>query len=165
LTRGSAGAAAPAVRVNAVRLVSGAGRWLLVASVVMAQAGGVWAADEIACPQTIAAESRLSAPPASWEVRYGDAKCDLMGVTFYEGRPSEGASLVYDRASKSGKTWTATWRLTANGGRGYWIGCTYTNTNAILYKKLRDGLAECRVTYDRSVSTAGLPTVKAIRCQ
>lgn len=151
--------------MNAVRLGSGATRWLLVAAVVMAQAAGAWAADETACPQTIAAESRLPAPPPSWEVAYGDAKCDLMGVTFYEGPPSEGASLVYDRASKSAKTWTATWRFTANERRGYWIACTYTNTSAILYKKLRDGLAECRVTYDRSVSTAGLPTVKAIRCQ
>lgn len=167
MTRGSAGAWASesVVRVNAVRRVPGSTRWLLVAAVVVARAAGAWAADEMACPQTIAAESRLSAPPPSWEVGYGDAKGDLMGVTFYEGPPSEGASLVYDQTSKSAKTWTATWKLTANQGRGYWIACAYTNTNAFLYKKLRGGLVECRVTYDRSVSTAGLPTVRAIRCK
>ncbi len=144
---------------------SAATRWLLVAAVVMGHAAGAWAADGTACPQTIAVESRLLAPLPSWEVRYGEPKGELMGVTFYDGPPSEEASLVYDQASTSGKTWTATWKFTANEGRGYWIACSYTNTNAILYKKLRDDVVECRVSYDRSVSTGGLPTVKAIRCR
>ncbi len=144
---------------------SEATRRLLVAAVVMGHAAGASAADEVACPETIAVESRLLAPPPSWEVRYAEPKGELMGVTFYDGPPSEGASLVYDRASKSGKTWTATWKFTANEGRGFWIACSYTNTSAILYKKLRDSVAECRVSYDRSVSTGGLPTVKGIRCK
>jgi len=136
-----------------------------VVAFAVSQTQGTAADDQISCPEKISAESRVLAPPPSWEVRYEGTEAQLKAVGFYDGPPSEGASLVYDKESHNRKTTTASWHFPANDGRGYWVSCAYSDTSAVLIKKLASTISQCDVAYARDVSIDGLPAIQSIHCK
>jgi hypothetical protein len=138
---------------------------VITAALALPQTDVMAAEQSISCPEKISAESRVLAPPPSWEVRYEGTEAELKAVGFYDGPPSEGASLVYDKEVRSRKSTTATWHFPANEGRGYWISCAYTDTSAVLVRKLAPTVSECSVVYARDVSVAGLPDIQSIHCK
>lgn len=105
---------------------------------------------EARCPATIAVEERVGEHPAGWTVTERKTGHRLAGVTFYEGPPADGASLVYDDTQTSGDEWVATWHFTA-GPRPFWIECRYENTTMQLARPLPATVTVCHVTYDKRI--------------
>lgn len=140
-------------------------RTALLAVAVPLAAAGPAAASGSLCPDTVNVKQTGAAPAPEWAVSYGTLPNRLEAVTFYNGPPQDGASLVYDDLVKAKDSSRATWRFPKDP-RGYWIRCSYRGTTLELAKALPGTVSSCRVTYDReSSSAAGLPTIKGIACQ
>jgi hypothetical protein len=124
------------------------------------------AAEKIACPAEIkVTPSQLAMPAAGWTARIDAVPTQLSGVTFYDGAPEDGASLVPD-AEKQGKAKsTATWKFDGPDAKGVWIGCRYANTSLTLERQLPSGVKECVVTYDGSATIDGAPVVQDVACK
>ena len=120
---------------------------------------------EARCPATIAVEERMPEPPAGWTATKGKGGHSLAGVTFYDGPPADGASLVYDETATSGDDWIATWRFTP-GPRAFWIECRYEGTAMQLARALPPTVTLCRVAYDkRIVKDPRHDEVRRLECQ
>ena len=150
-------------------------RFLLIASAValMLRATPVEAAPPKAapepqgpslCPETVKVEQRVVETPQGWGAGLSDTKSAIAMVTFFDGPPTERASLKYDTELKQRGGWVATWTLAPNT-RGYWIQCAYDNTTAVLSRRLPESVKTCAVTYERNTKAAsGLPLVKHVGC-
>jgi hypothetical protein len=88
----------------------------------------------------------------------------LAGVTFYDGPPKDMASLVPDETHVKGKV-LASWDLTPNPGRQYWLACGYSGTRLTLTRPLAKELRSCTVTYDPKVTVDGLPSIERFACK
>jgi len=89
----------------------------------------------------------------------------LSMVTFFDGKPEEQASLVYDEivATKEGSR--ATWRLNSDSERGYYLVCTYEKPAKPVTQKLSPELTTCIVEYGRPAESSKLPPVRSILCK
>ena len=136
----------------------------LAGAVPLTAAAPASAADSL-CPDTVNVKQTGAAPAPEWAVSYSTLPNRLESVTFYNGPPLDGASLVYDDLVKAKDSSRATWRFPKDP-RGYWVQCSYSGTTLELAKALPATVFACRVTYDReSSSAAGLPAIKGIACQ
>lgn len=124
-----------------------------------------FAAEPVTCPATIATRQELKAPVFGWTATQGSASGDLAGITFYDGTPAEGASLVYDKITRGKAEQTATWTFAPRTGRQIWIGCSYSGTSIQLTKSLPASVTTCSVVYDPNQQIAGLPSIKRIACK
>lgn len=120
---------------------------------------------EVRCPPTVAVDERVPEPPDGWAVTQRKVGHRLAGVTFYDGPPSAGASLVYDDTKTSGDEWIATWHFTP-GARAFWIECRYEGTTMQLAHALPRTVTACHVTYDkRIVSNPRHDEIRRLECQ
>jgi len=120
------------------------------------------AAEEIQCPGTVAVRQITTEIPAGWGAALSAAPVRLAGVTFFDGKPEEEASLVYDRITP-GRTGTrATWTFQPNSH--IWLSCSYSGTTVVLSRAL-PSITRCVVTYKRDTTVAGLPEVDHIFCR
>ncbi len=118
-----------------------------------------------ACPQKIEVEQRVAAAPEGWEAAQATATVALASVTFFDGPPSEKASLKFDSEDLQKRDRVAFWNLPPNA-RGYWISCGYQNTTAVISRRLPGNIKSCAVTYDRRKrGAAGLSAIKDISCK
>jgi hypothetical protein len=90
---------------------------------------------EARCPPTITVDERVPEHPQGWTVTHRKTGHRMAGVTFYEGAPADGASLVYDETATSGDEWIATWHFTP-GPKPFWIECRYEGTTMQLARPL-----------------------------
>lgn len=122
---------------------------------------GLYADDSI-CPRSIDVKQAISTVPSGWAVEYETTGNTLTQVTFFDGPPSEKASLVYDRyvKSKTGKD-TATWTFSPQSKYSHYIACRYNDTSATLSRKLPDNTTECKVVYDSKSGNA----IQSIVCK
>jgi hypothetical protein len=89
---------------------------------------------------------------------------ELAGLTFFEGKPEDKASLAPDKqAAINGKT-VASW-VFASGGRSLWVACQYARTNVVLTRELPRNTRTCSITYTASVTIAGLPVIEKVDCK
>ena len=117
------------------------------------------------CPQKIEVEQRLAAAPEGWDAAQTSATVELASVTFFDGPPSEKASLKYDSEDRQKRDWVAFWNFPPNA-RGYWISCGYQNTTAVISRRLPENIRSCAVTYERKKRGAGsLPGIKQTSCK
>jgi hypothetical protein len=120
-------------------------------------------AEEVRCPETIAVKQNLAKPEPGWKESLSDMPNRLAGVTFFDGPPEEKASLVYDAESLvKGKRITR-WHFGPQSQ--IWLSCRYVDSSVVLSRALMKGTSECQVTYDPSVTTAGLPLVEKTECK
>lgn len=125
---------------------------------------GACAADSF-CPDAVSVRQTGVAPSKEWSVSYSELPNRLEMVTFYNGPPKDGASLVYDDFVNAKDSSQGTWKFPSDP-RGYWIKCSYRGTTVELSKALPPTVSSCRVTYERAATSAsGLPAVKRIACQ
>ncbi len=131
---------------------------------VIALTGTSIASDKVSCPETIKVEQKAISQSSKWSISYDPSPHRLEMVTFFNGPPSEMASLIYDQRSKIKGGWVGTWKFPKDE-RGYWIRCSYSQTSAELSRSIPDSVTICRVTYDEtSHSTSGLPAIRKIEC-
>ncbi len=107
---------------------------------------------EARCPPTITVDERVPEHPPGWTVTQRKTGHAMVGVTFYDGPPSGGASLVYDDTATSGDEWIATWHFTP-GSKTFWIECRYEGTTMQLARPLPPTVTVCRVAYDKRIVT------------
>lgn len=118
-----------------------------------------------ACPPKIEVEHRVTAVPDGWETARATAAASLASVTFFDGPPTERASLKYDSEDRQKRDQVAIWNLSPSA-RGYWISCGYENTTAVVSRRLPENIRSCTVTYERRKrGKAGLPAIKSITCK
>jgi hypothetical protein len=86
-------------------------------------------------------------------------------VTFFDGKPEEQASLVYDDLTTTKDGSRARWRLAPNAPRGYYLVCTYERTDKTVIQKLSPKLSECVVDYGKPTKQSQLPPVRSIQCK
>jgi hypothetical protein len=89
----------------------------------------------------------------------------LSMVTFFEGKPEEHASLVYDEIVTTKDGSRATWHLTPDSDRGYFLVCTYEKPDKPVTQRLSPKLTTCLVEYGKPAGPSKLPPVRSIRCQ
>ena len=123
------------------------------------------AADAVSCPATISARQQLAAPVAGWTAMEDDSPHNLAGITFYDGSPSEKASLVYDRITHGKTEQVATWTFAPQKDRPIWLACSYAGTSIQLTKALPATITTCVVTYDPQQTIEGMPVMKKIACK
>jgi len=118
-----------------------------------------------ACPREIEVEQRVDVVPEGWNAAQTTATVALASVTFFDGPPSEKASLKFDSEDMQKRDRVASWNLPPNV-RGYWISCGYQNTTAVISRRLPENIRSCAVTYDRRKrGAAGLQAIKDISCK
>jgi hypothetical protein len=123
-------------------------------------------ATDITCPAEIkTTTAQLAVPVEGWSAQAEPAPNQLKGITFYEGRPSDGASLVPDEEKRGKSTITRIWQLAALGSGSFWLRCRYANTTMTLERPLPAGVAECTVDYSRTLSLDGEPVIEKLVCK
>jgi hypothetical protein len=141
-------------------------RPIFVVAIFVALAGAVGsAADAIDCPVAISARQQLGTPVAGWTAIEDDTPHNLSGITFYDGPPSEKASLVYDHITHGKTEQLATWTFAAQRDRPIWLACSYAGTSIQLTKALPATITTCAVTYDPQQTIDGQPAIKKISCK
>ena len=133
---------------------------VLLAIVAAALATG----EDIRCPDRISTAQTLSQTPSGWTNQTDATPNILAGVTFYDGPPKDLASLAPDETHAKGKV-LASWDLTPNPGRQYWLTCGYSGTRITLARPLPKELRTCVVTYDPKQTVDGLPSIERIACK
>ncbi|HKD86556.1 MAG TPA: STY0301 family protein [Terriglobales bacterium] len=123
------------------------------------------AADSVTCPATITTRQELTSQVAGWTKMSDEAPHNLAGITFYDGPPSEKASLVYDKITKAKGEETAIWNFDPKNERKAWIACSYAGTAIELTRTLPPHTTMCSVVYNSQEQIAGLPVIKKITCK
>ena len=110
------------------------------------------------CPRSIETKQTLAGEVKGWATHLDDPsasgatrtsptaaiKSGLHQVTFYDGHPSEKASLHPDRTEKNRNVWDFSYD---NRPRSYWIGCHYGGTHVTLIAEIPRGVKTCEVRY------------------
>jgi hypothetical protein len=92
--------------------------------------------DAVHCPPTIAVKQQLAAPVPGWSVTSDGMPHQLAGLTFFEGKPEDKASLAPD-----------------------------SGTNVVLTRELPRSTRSCSITYTTGVTLAGLPVIEKVDCK
>jgi hypothetical protein len=86
-------------------------------------------------------------------------------VTFFEGKPEEEASLVYDELTTTKDGSRALWHLTPNAPRRYYLVCTYEKNEKTVTRQLSSKFSQCVVDYGKPATQSKLPPVRAVHCK
>ncbi len=121
-------------------------------------------AEEISCPLDLdVAPQKLAKTPPGWRtfVDAYHARYVLEGITLYNGKPEELASLVADTdtADYSG------WVLHDNGHEHYYLACRYADTALQLTRELPSSMKRCRIDYEKDITINGLPSPQKVSCR
>jgi hypothetical protein len=121
-------------------------------------------AENIQCPPSINVSEKVVTSPENWEGYVVPREHYLDNVMFSSGHPSGLATLVPDKAiNKKGKS-VSTWLFPGENPDGFWLSCTYHNTNAVLTKRLPKGAKRCRLTLKLTKSGTFLQ-IESIVCE
>jgi hypothetical protein len=120
---------------------------------------------ESACPATIAVQQKGSAPAPDWTVTYSGYETAVAGVTIFDGRPAEQASLAPDSEKPSSDNIIQIWQL-PKSDRGYWLQCNYTNTTAQISRRLPASVRRWEVVLNHNERfSGGGYVVKNVNCK
>ena len=140
-------------------------RLLLISMLMLSCCAVAHAADSATCPSTITTKQELTSSVSGWTSSLDKTPHDLAGVTFFDGPPSENASLVYDRMQRGKGQQTAVWTFATKKDRPIWLTCSYSGTAIQLSRSLPPQITTCSVVYDAQEHVAGLPAIKKIDCR
>jgi len=121
---------------------------------------GALGAGDLYCPPRIEVAQRLSLLVPGWSAASDKMPHQLAGITFFDGKPEEGASLVPDKRTRTSATWTF-----AATGRPVWLACSYSGTDIVLRRELPKTIKTCSITYSARDTVAGLPVVEKVDCK
>ena len=127
-------------------------------------AAGIAEAEEVGCPAQIVTAQALTKAVPGWTERNDTSPNVLAGLTFYDGRPEEQASLAPDEKHVKGKL-VETWELFPNPPRQNWIECVYAGTSIKIAKPLPREIRGCMVTFDEQEHIDGYPKIEKIACK
>jgi hypothetical protein len=116
------------------------------------------------CPAKIEVKQTLAEKTPGWSVGSDNTPHLLSGMTFFDGKPEEMASLVPDSQSASGGKSVAVWAFGATG-RPVSVACHYADTGIILQRELPKSTHSCSITYSTRETIAGLPVIEKVSCK
>jgi hypothetical protein len=116
------------------------------------------------CPSKIEVKQALAEQMPGWSINSDGAPHLLSGITFYDGKPEEMASLVPDSQSVSGGKTVAVWTFGATG-RPAWLACHYAGAGIVLQRELPKNTRSCSITYSTRETIAGLPVIEKVNCK
>jgi hypothetical protein len=119
--------------------------------------------DAVQCPDSIRVAEKLAAAADGWTEGASDEPHRLAGITLFDGKPEERASLVGEERVLSKAKLQVTWPLAK--GREYWLSCSYASTGVVLSRRLPEAVRSCTATYSRNVRVAGLPELLRLDCK
>lgn len=105
-------------------------------------------AEEIRCPHLISEAPSVQTAEPGWTIVATEGKRPLERAGVYLGPPPEYGALVPDATHRSSRKETVTWHLVRTPEDVFSIGCAYTGTTAMVFKKLDSSVTTCTVTYD-----------------
>jgi hypothetical protein len=135
--------------------------WLLALAIA---ASTLAAADAVHCPSTIEVKQQLAAPAPGWSVTSDRMPHQLAGVTFFDGKPEEKASLAPDKQVVIKGKSVASWAFDGSA-RPIWVACQYAGTNVVLTRELPRSTRTCSITYTTGVTIVGLPVIEKVDCR
>jgi hypothetical protein len=108
-------------------------------------------------PPTIETKQEVKTIPAGWVTLLEAVPNQVAGITVFDGRPEQKASLVPDNEEKqkAENRLAVTWRLAPLSSEGAWLTLSYASTSVVLARPLPEGTTELRVFYDTSVTICG----------
>jgi hypothetical protein len=106
---------------------------------------------EVMCPDTLAVEQQASVPAGDWTVSYSDPPLKHVGVTIYDGPPSQNRKVKPHSTKSTTGELRVQWRLPETH-RNYYLSCSYERTSARLTLALPPGTNGCNAVFDRRVS-------------
>lgn len=121
------------------------------------------AGDSVGCPKTIQVKEQLTAPVPGWVAASDGMPHQLAGLTFYDGKPEEKASLAPDGQTTQRNETISTWKFDKT--RPTWVECHYSGTSVTLTRELPRSTSTCMVTYARGETIAGLPVIESVTCR
>ncbi|SRR5579885_1036681 len=124
----------------------------------------LWAADNVRCQAEIKVRQQIVAAASGWSALLDDMPHLLAGITFYEGKPEDKASLAPDTERKSGNKVVSTW-LFSGGPQSTWVACRYAWTSVLLTRELPKSIHTCSATYNSRENVGGLPAIEKIDCK
>lgn len=134
--------------------------WVALSCLVLASsASGV----ELKCPEQIRTEQKIGVTTANWTATPGagsGAINNLAAIQFFDGPPSDMASLAPDQTLELVQKSVAIWKFAPRTASGIWIACDYFLTTVILTRKLPAGIRQCKATYRK-----GYADVESIICR
>jgi hypothetical protein len=114
---------------------------------------GAVARAEVSCPDQLAVQQRAEAPDG-WNVSYSQAAPRLIGVSLFDGPPSNRAGLKPDARKQTAKELLLVWNL-RHTPRSHYLQCTYERTSASISTALPPGVQRCEVAYERNAPLPG----------
>jgi hypothetical protein len=138
----------------------------ILLSIIFFIQAGVASAAEFRCPESIATEQKLGQKVESWKESMDDtATFPLEGITFFDGDPSEHASLVPDNEdAKNQKRVGSLWTFSRRVKSSNWFVCRYSNTSVRLAKELPPTTKSCRVKYTKAYPSSTDYIPQRIQC-
>lgn len=106
--------------------------------------------DNFVCPSSVVDKTVLhSELPSGWLHSSLHGERYLKNVAVYSGKPEMLSSLVPDSEKEEGAIMYSTWNLLYPESEGYWLGCIYSGTPSILYKKISEKFNKCIAEYKK----------------
>jgi hypothetical protein len=139
-------------------------RWIRYALLLALAPETFLAAEGVQCPAQVDVRQQLTVPVAGWSALQDDSPHILAGITFYDGRPEDKASLAPDSEKRLRGKIVSTW-LFGQGPRPVWVACRYAGTSVVLTREAPKGLRTCSVIYNPGESVGGLPAIEKIDCK
>jgi hypothetical protein len=106
---------------------------------------------ELACPDSLEVQQQASAPAEGWAVSYTEPPFKLVGVTLYDGPPSQNRKVKPFSTKTTQGELQIKWRL-EQSHRNFHLLCSYERTSATLTAVLPPGYNGCTAIFDRRVS-------------
>lgn len=127
-------------------------------------ASAISAADTIQCPPVIEVKEQLAVRTPGWSVGFDSMPHQLAGMTFFDGKPEEKASLAPDKQTAVNGHSVASWTF-GFSDRPIWVACRYAGTDVILSRELPKSTRMCSITYAAGETIAGLPVIGKVDCK
>lgn len=114
-------------------------------------------ADGLYCPSSLEETPSVAEQDAPWVLVASPGHRPLEHAGLYLGDPREKAAQVPDARKRTRGSESVTWILKPRTNEEVWLGCSYTGTTAMLFRKIGEAVRECTIDYDL------LPTGKRLR--
>ncbi|WP_374401768.1 STY0301 family protein [Niveibacterium sp.] len=114
------------------------------------------------CPATLESQQSLAAAPEGWSVVPMRQVQRLIGISVFDGPPSEGAELKPE-SSHGGQR--QLWRFDTAAARGIWIGCRYDGSRLMLTRRIEPAPRICELITGGRVLAGADPSPLSFNCR
>jgi hypothetical protein len=105
---------------------------------------------EVICPDVLDVQQSAAPPDDEWTVSYSQPPLRLVGITIFDGPPSQNRRIrPFSTRNTKGELRIA-WRL-PESKRNFHLQCGYERTTATLVTILPPGVNSCEAVFDRRV--------------